>query len=126
MGVGYGCGYMGYMDGVYIYGGDIWMGIWGCGIWEWLWGVYGGADGLYMRMGYVVYIYGGGMGYIWGICGLYIYGAMVYGCGVYIWENRVTEDSAGGGPCVRRAPPLPCPAEQWTKSFHRRQKQNKQ
>lgn len=34
-------------------------------------------------------------------------------CGVYvwcIWENRVTEDSAGGGPCVRRAPPpaLPC------------------
>lgn len=62
------------------------------------------------------------LGYMWRICRLYrvlrlwdayvlyslwrIYG-MYMGC---IWENRVTEDSAGGGPCVRRAPPpaLPC------------------
>lgn len=38
---------------------------------------------------------------LWSIYGVYM---------GYIWENRVTEDSAGGGPCVRRAPPpaLPC------------------
>ena len=71
---------------------------------------------------------------VWGGCGgallrlcdcLYI----AYICGVYmgcIWENRVTEDSAGGGPCVRRAPP-PClalPASEQNPSIEYKNKTN--
>lgn len=53
---------------------------------------------------------------------------IAYICGVYvvrIWENRVTEDSAGGGPCVRRAPPcLALPASEQNPSIEYKNKTN--
>lgn len=89
-----------------------------------VWGAVGVAMPYSMWLGYMWRIYVDRVGY-------YGYGMrMCYThCGVYmgcIWENRVTEDSAGGGPCVRRAPP-PClalPASEQNPSIEYKNKTN--